>query len=276
LINSEDEMVSLTTEEMGLTPMAIVVESSNILERGAGGFKDWVDHESEIFIQADLFTIGDVAVQLEGAELWDAKLRQLTTQPKGSQIKTIVGFIQSQPNLRAHVRMLEHVFATYGEIGMPSQGEIGDRYLSAIIEPARMLCQGLRYGDLLKTRDAARGMSGLGEGLTPTGDDFLMGAFLAYHLVNPHGQKTDFLTDVVNALVGRTNILSTSFVECAARGEAALPWHMLVEALEHGSPQVLINACDRIIAIGHSSGADALAGFVASLGYLLTDQIQVS
>ena len=62
--------------------------------------------------------------------------------------------------------------------------------------------------------------------------------------------------------------LSANWLKAAANGQACEPWHRLVDALIQENPRNLIQAAEGILATGHSSGADALTGYVAGLTLL--------
>ena len=102
---------------------------------------------------------------------------------------------------------------------------------------------------------------GLGPGLTPSGDDYLGGIMLALHHVHRATQARG-LWRWLEPRLARTPAISGAHLAAAAAGEGHEALH---QALEHlfqrraGWPAAL----DRIDAIGHCSGWDALAGFAA-------------
>ena len=57
-------------------------------------------------------------------------------------------------------------------------------------------------------------------------------------------------------------MLSNAFLRSAAAGECSAPWHRLLEALQGGAAEQLDVAMREVLSYGHSSGADALAGFL--------------
>ena len=114
-------------------------------------------------------------------------------------------------------------------------------------------------------REGARGMAGLGNGLTPAGDDFLMGVFYAMWAKWASPRLRPLLEVMLDAASPRTTALSVTWLRAAARGEAAEPWHRLVEALADSDQGTLQTAAEGILVMGHSSGRDALAGFTAGL-----------
>jgi hypothetical protein len=108
----------------------------------------------------------------------------------------------------------------------------------------------------------------LGGGLTPAGDDFLLGALYALWVARPSEQATALGEVIVASAIPRTSRLSAAWLEAAARGEAGQPWHTLVGALASDDSQVIDRAAHGILGVGHTSGADALAGFVLVLSAL--------
>lgn len=104
---------------------------------------------------------------------------------------------------------------------------------------------------------AALALVGLGAGLTPSGDDALVGMLaLAWRAFG----RTPALRALGASVAGgalTTDVAETHLV-LACGGEFAPPVARLVEALERG--RGVDDAVARVAAIGHSSGADLLAG----------------
>ena len=102
-------------------------------------------------------------------------------------------------------------------------------------------------------------LAGLGGGLTPAGDDFLTGVMLWAWLAHPEAQG--FCRRLLEASAARTMMLSAAFLRCAAAGECSAAWHDLLAALDGGTARQVAEAVKSVLSFGHSSGADALAGF---------------
>jgi hypothetical protein len=108
---------------------------------------------------------------------------------------------------------------------------------------------------------AVRDLIGLGYGLTPSGDDFLIGTLAtldALEQTNMHAA----LGRAVVAAAGRTSPLSASFLRAAAAGHVGENLHAMVAAILTGDADAAVTAATRI---GHTSGWDALAGAVVTL-----------
>jgi len=114
---------------------------------------------------------------------------------------------------------------------------------------------------------AARSLMGLGEGLTPAGDDWLVGALAALHRLAQRWAFTD--GHLASVLVGeaptRTTTVGAAFLAHALAGEFSQPVRELVTA---GSLPRARAPGARLAAMGATSGADTLAGMRAALDAL--------
>jgi hypothetical protein len=108
-------------------------------------------------------------------------------------------------------------------------------------------------------------IAGLGPGLTPSGDDFLMGLLHAVWLAHPGRTASRIAGWILEAAAPRTTTLSAAWLTSAAKGEAGASWHELLSTMEMSPRSELAEAVQKILKTGHTSGADALAGFIAGL-----------
>ncbi|MBV8753050.1 MAG: DUF2877 domain-containing protein [Hyphomicrobiales bacterium] len=102
---------------------------------------------------------------------------------------------------------------------------------------------------------------GLGYGLTPSGDDFLIGALTmldALEQTNMHAA----LGHAVVAAADRSSPLSASFLRAAADGHVGENVHTMIAAILTGDADAAVAAAARI---GHTSGWDALVGAVVTV-----------
>jgi hypothetical protein len=115
---------------------------------------------------------------------------------------------------------------------------------TALLRRAAPAIEALRRHDL----DSAAALIGLGPGLTPSGDDLIGGYLVA---------RADpaLATWAVALARTRTSRISAAHLEAAAGGEAAAAFH---DALNGGPLEPLL-------ALGHSSGWDMLAGAMLAL-----------
>ncbi|MGH3320030.1 MAG: DUF2877 domain-containing protein [Streptosporangiaceae bacterium] len=119
----------------------------------------------------------------------------------------------------------------------------------------------------------ARALVGLGPGLTPSGDDVLVGLLAALRWLGqglldggtPGGEEAVALADTLAAAVApdadaRTTPLAATLLRCAAGGQAAGELSDVLRGLAGRSP--LPPAVDGLLATGHTSGADTAWGII--------------
>jgi hypothetical protein len=129
----------------------------------------------------------------------------------------------------------------------------------------------------LRARDAASllasggALVGLGEGLTPSGDDFLGGLLFGLRQQERSDAREawmdwDIVRDWIAGAATLTNRISHAILSDLAAGFGPEPLHALArEALGGGSREVVASHAARIIRIGNTSGWDLLAGFSVAL-----------
>jgi hypothetical protein len=115
--------------------------------------------------------------------------------------------------------------------------------------------------------DLLSGFLGRGIGLTPSGDDFVLGYLLAlnrWRQFLSSGQDLARLdVTIIDAAYRKTTTLSANLIECAARGQAderliaAVDWLVSGAAPDQG-------VMNEMLSWGHSSGIDVFAGFAAA------------
>lgn len=121
----------------------------------------------------------------------------------------------------------------------------------------------LQTGDRKRTGEAAARLIGLGPGLTPSGDDLLVGIEAALHaLAQP---SAGFLALAMGGVDGRTTELAATLLRHAAAGEFAERLHTLLAALLGSDDETVPAAIDRAVAWGATSGTDCLIGVLIGL-----------
>ena len=118
--------------------------------------------------------------------------------------------------------------------------------------------------------DWARGLLGLGPGLTPSGDDVLGGILVALHRLERGDEARRLWRTLSPTCATRTNEISAALLQAAARGHGSHALHGALEALISGND--LPSAVARLGQHGHSSGWDSLLGLVLALQSTLTKE----
>ena len=148
-------------------------------------------------------------------------------------------------------------------LGAPPEG-----LLAAAAPRADALAQACAAGEPARAAEAATSLVGLGPGLTPAGDDFVGGAFFARAVLARAGVGDaaawqHAATAVTTAAARLTHPIGAALLGDLVRGEGWAPLHELAAALAREDQPAALDAARRLTRLGHSSGWDLLAGFVA-------------
>jgi Protein of unknown function (DUF2877) len=127
------------------------------------------------------------------------------------------------------------------------------------------LVAGLARRDVARFLAGARALIGLGPGLTPAGDDFLVGVLAVLHRLDPGGlaPASALRTAIDGARPAPTTTVAAEFLRHALDGLFAEPFvHLLTASTEEAAR----GAAQRLHAAGATSGPDALLGVAEALG----------
>ncbi|MEE9209464.1 MAG: DUF2877 domain-containing protein [Kiloniellales bacterium] len=106
---------------------------------------------------------------------------------------------------------------------------------------------------------------GLGPGLTPSGDDLLGGALVAFHLLGRTDLRDALWKSLSAYADAECNAITRAHLGAAAQGLGGAGLHAVLNDLLTGTTEALPRRLAAIEAIGHTSGWDALAGAVLVL-----------
>ncbi|MBZ0295406.1 MAG: DUF2877 domain-containing protein [Anaerolineae bacterium] len=137
----------------------------------------------------------------------------------------------------------------------PVQSYFQRRLLTQLSEAAQAVIDALQTQDNAALLTATQSLAGKGIGLTPAGDDWLLGCVAALHCLG-YQEKINLM---VNAACSQTTLFSGAHLKMAGSGKYAQPWHQLFRA---EISQQVRTAILYLLQYGHTSGADALTGFI--------------
>jgi hypothetical protein len=143
-----------------------------------------------------------------------------------------------------------------------------DSFLVHTARPAaERLLEGALRQHIQSVRQGATTLIGLGPGLTPSGDDLLIGFMAATSLLSePLGLSSDFYQrlhlELLTIARGRTNKLSITWMEYAKQGDVAEHVGRLFQALVRDEVRPVEEAALAVLKTGATSGADLLAGII--------------
>ena len=194
-------------------------------------FADYINARSEISVDMDQIRIGNLIIDVDNAKLWNPRPDWERLHAKRADI------LDQIPSLRA---------SGNGQ----SKPQFSDSLASDNISVGTKL---------------ASKLAGLGQGLTPAGDDFIMGALYAVWIIHPREVASELADEIAKTAAPLTTSLSAAWIGSAGRGEAGQVWHEFLDALMDGDEAKIQLRMENILAVGETSGADALTGFISVL-----------
>jgi hypothetical protein len=235
-------VIAVVTVEVGDGPFNIVVG-------GDGRAVKRVRPADPVRVDAGWLVIGDLEVDLRPARPWNPS--------------------PDWPSLRGRLDVIRSSLSTV-RLALDAERSpllavaLGNQACGPLVASLHAVAAAIRagwQGDHHALALAAGRLAGLGPGLTPAGDDFLLGllvwAWLCHH--DPLG----FGRTVTSAAAPRTTTLAAAWLGAAAAGQLAAPWHHFLRCLaDPTSVSKVSSAVHSILAHGATSGADSLAGFL--------------
>lgn len=248
VVDGQGRVIALTLPEIGNGPFSIVVE-------------DWPGLFDEFWVNQPAYAdgrgliIGEWWVNLSTARIWEPQLagsnQSLELSPAlAEMLKPFVAWPRL-PDASSATRITNRRAREAAvQLWQVLQHEMHERH------------EGHERNERLeKIEEVAGQLAGLGGGLTPAGDDYLIGVMAALWLT---GYK-NWSSHIAAVAVRKTTTLSAAFLRAASRGEFIESWHELAQALFAGNPEIFNQALRRVAQFGASSGMDALAGFARTI-----------
>jgi hypothetical protein len=131
--------------------------------------------------------------------------------------------------------------------------------------PVEMLFDAARTFQIGGVAGAISRLVGLGDGLTPAGDDFLVGFLAGLWSVSETPAQVALRLAMADAIAGnaaRTVAISRHYLEAAIEGEVSEPLARLAAAIGSGDDGDTANAAAAALSVGASSGAAASYGLL--------------
>jgi hypothetical protein len=253
LINADDAGLALVTSERGLTPFALVVDSSQPAPfRGLPAGSPVRPTPA-----ARRLALGPLLIDYGAAVLWEARPAWLAVANMFADDPAVLPRLAA---LAAEAGIAGSLLDLFRPAGASA---LGPALFWRAHSGANHLVRGLATHAAGLAEAGAVSLAGLGGGLTPAGDDFIVGALLAAWAGLYGAGAARLGPGIVAAAVPRTTTLSGAYLRAAAHGECAAHWHALFAALQRRDWLSARAAVQALVIIGHTSGADALAGFLA-------------
>lgn len=232
-----ETLISLQGNDLAMTPMALRTDlAGDTLQ--------------------NLFEVGDtVKLSADGVQAGDIVI------PMPSCACSYSGRLSGAfpPDKAAFISLLERCLAVFAKDSVFS----GPPFENAVTEAAAHTATEI-IGRAKADPMVLQELLGLGIGLTPSGDDFIIGVLAALELYKKSDIRTR-LAEAVGSNLSATNTISAAFLRHAINGRYS---ERLLEMLLHPSEGRVVLAAS----VGHSSGADTLFGILFTSNTLSKEQ----
>jgi hypothetical protein len=249
LVAADGDVIALVLAEIGDGPLNVVVD-------GATGDFAAIQPGMPAWLEEKRLQVGELEVILEGTALWEPRPDWQGLQAHQGPIVDRLPLLHALALRQAPPNSLLYLLPPNPYDKFTGASEVT---FAAFVAAAAQLRAGW-HGDGNQLQAGATRLAGLGNGLTPSGDDFLAGVMLWAWLA--HATPGPFCQSLLQAAAPRTTTLSAALLRSAACGECSAPWHRLLAALADSDQEQLAATTGQILSLGHTSGGDTLAGFL--------------
>jgi Protein of unknown function (DUF2877) len=242
LLLDDHRLLTLVTPTIGRLPRGVVVDAPPEFTFASG-----IAIGASAAARSGILRIrgAALAVDLRSARLW----------------RSFLGVLEIDGTCETVVRALETARAALCQDG---RSDLFVRLASARLAD---LAAATRALDAVATEKAMSGLVGFGDGLTPAGDDYLIGYFAGlWACAGADRSRANFLVALsgwlkrVALCAGKT---SRVYFEAAADGEVSERLFDLADSVAGGADSAAVNrAAAAALAVGHSSGACGVCGFL--------------
>jgi hypothetical protein len=213
----------------------------------------------------DILRIDSLIVDLRGAQHWKCDLPALKTDPTNPAVASAWSFVWDILNER-QIRMKAEIVAkdlTHGD----------ETRLTGISrrvgEAMRNLVTATRQHNLTDS-SAVNALIGLGSGLTPSGDDILVGYMAGlWCTTRDQDERMKFVSNLGKAIIyqsQQTNEISRTYLYHAVQGQVSSRLADLAGAISRGEKSGHIASCTEVaMQVGHTSGTDSVTGLLIGL-----------
>ncbi len=135
---------------------------------------------------------------------------------------------------------------------------------ATVLSVLQTLQQAVRANNVLAAQESIDRLLGHGDGLTPAGDDCVLGLLLTLNRWQATRDWSRLNRAVIDAATQKTTTLSANLIECAAEGQADERLLNVVDGIVTGEPEIE-KCADCALSWGNSSGIDALVGMAIAV-----------
>jgi hypothetical protein len=260
-LNKVNRLLTLITSSEGDLPQGIRIDAPTNFT-----FENFQTGEPGI-CQSGILQFKDtlLTVQMRGAHRWKCDLPALMVDASDSAVSAAWSLVWRALTKRQKLWDSEIVAEEILHSKESVAGSVSRRAGQAM----RDLLNDTRRYQLTETT-AVSALIGLGPGLTPSGDDLLIGYMAGlWSTVQARNERIEFISSLGKRIIRlsrMTNDISRTYLSHAVRGQVSSQLANLAEAICHGEqPEPLYNIAETAMRVGHTSGTDTVTGLLIGL-----------
>ena len=195
------------------------------------------------------------------------KLETIVFDTKNSKIYPVTKNHEIKDGLR------DRILFSIDEINLfDTSGSILDKhspFFNELSYSIMSISESTQKHDLMKLSNLLSGIVGLGNGFTPSGDDFIVGFLFCLNRIlsssnHKHGKFV---------IMGNTNWASKKFIDYSQNGIVIEPLEVFVNFLLSGENEIKSSLMD-LIQVGKSSGIDASIGAIIATVFVFDNDFR--
>ena len=260
-VSGETHLLTLIASSEGDLPQGIRLDAPENFS-----FEEFRVGEPAVCRESILdFENSSLTIQLSGARTWKCDLTALKLDLTDLGASVAWTRVWEALNKRQRLKGSEIVaenlllLSTSARVGL--SGRVG-KAMRDLLDATR------RYD--LSDLPAVNSLIGLGPGLTPSGDDLLVGYMAGlWCVVRNLNERTQFVSRLGKTIVDlshKTNEVSRTYLYHAVQGQVSSRLANLAEAICRGdNPEHLFETAETAMSVGHTSGMEAVTGLLMGL-----------
>jgi hypothetical protein len=217
------------------------------------------------------FENSSLTVQLSGARRWKCDLPALKFDPAIPAVAAAWHLVWDALNKRQRLSGAEIIADDLFGSNESARSSVLSRAGGAMRD---LVHAAQRYA---LTETALKPLIGLGSGLTPSGDDLLVGCLAGlWCTVQDRNERLQFVSSlgqIILPLLAETNEISGTYLYHAVQGQVSSRLVNLAEVICQGkSTEHLLEMAEAAMKVGHTSGMDAVSGMLVGFAAWESDQ----
>jgi len=266
----EEKLLAIHPRNTIKTPMSIRIMENELEFKGLN-----ISIKDKVIIYQDKFTINEHEFNFSSAKTWNSNINQIKVDMthmglnKMQLILNTMDLFGKENSLKEIVRYIIQGEST--EFLIDKEDYLTERYFLIIVEWVQFILDKV----IIKPSNSIARLIGLGNGLTPSGDDFLLGLLSIFTLTENNFilslEINKSLKKLIKNNLQKTTFLSKEFLSYAIRNEYSEIFHEFYTSLKDGNRDEIRSTVIKFIGIGSSSGMDTLAGI--TLGMHIVNQL---